>query len=208
MWLFLVLILGTLFILLELSLERIILWLERRNTIKSRSTEWFGNDTLQLQRMAHEELGLGDWEGCHGKDIPVTKKGQLLGIFSTADPAHPRLVNPNEKPADHGSGTSGSETANESHPNVPSQEDSHGSVGHDSTGHSSTDHNSVDHGHTSTSPVEHQGNDRPQSVGASPLEGWAATACELSEQHTLPQNETSANSSNVSPTQPDAIAVP
>lgn len=94
MWLSVVLILGVLIISIEQSLETIIPWLERHNIIKTSSTEWFGNDTLQLQRMAHEELGLGDWEGCRGKAIPVTKTGQLLGTFSIADSEHPKLVDP------------------------------------------------------------------------------------------------------------------
>ncbi|KAL9621565.1 MAG: hypothetical protein Q9160_003957 [Pyrenula sp. 1 TL-2023] len=94
MWLVIVLVLGSLIITIEQTLETSLPWLERHNIIKTSTTEWFGNDTLQLQRMAHEELGLGDWEGCRGKAIPVTKTGQLLGTFSIADSEHPKLVNP------------------------------------------------------------------------------------------------------------------
>ncbi|KAL9112426.1 MAG: hypothetical protein Q9227_003268 [Pyrenula ochraceoflavens] len=96
MWLVIIVVVGMSIVLIEQSLETFVIWLERRNIIKTSTTEWFGNKTLQLHRMAHEELGLGDWEGCRGKEIPVTRKGQLLGIFSIADPKHPRLVNPRE----------------------------------------------------------------------------------------------------------------
>ncbi|KAL9616477.1 MAG: hypothetical protein Q9160_008672 [Pyrenula sp. 1 TL-2023] len=95
MWLVIVLVLGTVIILVEFFLESIVVWLERRQIVKTPSAEWFSNDTLQLQRMAHEELGLGDWSGCNGpRVIPVTEKGQLLGILDRRDPNHPKLVNP------------------------------------------------------------------------------------------------------------------
>lgn len=63
--------------------------------MKVSSLEWFSNETLQLQRMAHEELGLGGvWSGCTGPGaIPVTDKGELLGVLDVLDPGHPRLVN-------------------------------------------------------------------------------------------------------------------
>lgn len=45
--------------------------------------------------MAHEELGLGGvWSGCTGPgSIPVTDKGELLGVLDISDREHPRLVN-------------------------------------------------------------------------------------------------------------------
>ena len=63
--------------------------------MKTPTSEWFSNDKLQLQRMAHEELGLGGtWSGCTGPHtIPITEKGQLLGVLDVSDPDHPRLVN-------------------------------------------------------------------------------------------------------------------
>lgn len=141
MWLIIVIIVGTLIILLELSLAKIILWLESHNIIRTSTVEWFGNDTLQLQRMAHEELGLGNWSGCHGEDIPVTRKGQLLGIFDLTDPDHPKLVNPRaitQKPegstnidesGDPEARIDGSETViNESPLNASSPHSNHSSV--------------------------------------------------------------------------------
>lgn len=98
MWLLIVLVLGIAVILIQSSLESVVVYLERRGLIQVSSHEWFSNDTLQLQRMVHEELGLGDWQGCSGSNvIPVTRKGQLLGVFDAGDPQHPRLKKPKKE---------------------------------------------------------------------------------------------------------------
>ena len=95
MWLTIILILGGLICFLEIAMETIVVLLEDRGIIKASSAEWFNNDTLQLQRMAHEELGLGHWEISKiPQNIPVTEKGQLLGVLDCSDRKHPRLVNP------------------------------------------------------------------------------------------------------------------
>lgn len=66
--------------------------------------EWFSNDVLQLQRMVHEELGLGTWKDCTGPGaIPITEKGELLGLLSRGDPKHPVYVKPNANPEGSGS---------------------------------------------------------------------------------------------------------
>ncbi|KAL9116076.1 MAG: hypothetical protein Q9227_000445 [Pyrenula ochraceoflavens] len=99
-WLIVILVVGVIIITIEQLLERIVMFLERRKIIKSTTTaEWIANGTLQLQRMAHEELGLGDWEGCGGGGgvVPVTRKGQLLGVFLTSEESksvHTKLVDP------------------------------------------------------------------------------------------------------------------
>lgn len=51
------------------------------------------NETLQLQRLAHEELGLGTWRQCD-KDVPVTESRQRLGVLDLSDRRHPRLIAP------------------------------------------------------------------------------------------------------------------
>lgn len=95
MWLIIILVIGLLIILLESTLESIVFFLEKRGSLKTSTVEWFSNDVLQLQRMVHEELGLGDWSGCTGPGaVPVTKKGQLLGILNNDDSEHPRLQSP------------------------------------------------------------------------------------------------------------------
>ena len=56
--------------------------------------------------MAHEELGIGIWEDCAGfQAVPVTEKGQLLGVLDIKDPKHPRLKVPSL--AEHGGSTIG-----------------------------------------------------------------------------------------------------
>lgn len=53
--------------------------------------EWMSNNTLQLQRFAHEELGCGTWVG---ENIPITTAGETLAVLDISEPGHPKLVNP------------------------------------------------------------------------------------------------------------------
>lgn len=53
--------------------------------------EWMSNNTLQLQRFAHEELGCGSWTG---ENIPITIVGETLAVLDISEPGHPMLVNP------------------------------------------------------------------------------------------------------------------
>ncbi|KAL9111595.1 MAG: hypothetical protein Q9227_004083 [Pyrenula ochraceoflavens] len=91
--LILVLALGSLIILLDYTLESIIVFIEnKRGLHKYSRLEWFTNEVLETQRLAHEELGIATWEGCAGvRAVPVTKKGEMLGVLNIQDPAHPRL---------------------------------------------------------------------------------------------------------------------
>jgi hypothetical protein len=54
------------------------------------SLEWITNDTLQLQRLAHEALGAGVWEGACD-DYPRTRSGNQLAVLDITDQKHPRL---------------------------------------------------------------------------------------------------------------------
>lgn len=87
---------------ISFTLESAILWIEeRRNITKKSRLEWFTNDTFQLQRLAHEELGIGTWNGCTGpRAIPVTEKGELLAVLDATDLEHPRLMADRTKVAD------------------------------------------------------------------------------------------------------------
>lgn len=52
--------------------------------------EWVTTATLQLQRLAHEELGFGTWSrGAH--QVPSTEPDDLLGYLDITDPSHPVL---------------------------------------------------------------------------------------------------------------------
>lgn len=54
--------------------------------------EWATNETLRLERMAHEAFGAGSWVGA-AEVVPVTtEKGERLGMLDVADETHPRLA--------------------------------------------------------------------------------------------------------------------
>lgn len=53
--------------------------------------EWISNDTLQLQRLAHEELGCGTWIG---ENFPTTTVNETLAVLDISEPGHLKLVNP------------------------------------------------------------------------------------------------------------------
>ncbi|KAI1740921.1 hypothetical protein F4680DRAFT_465117 [Xylaria scruposa] len=55
--------------------------------------EWMSITALQLQRLAHEELGFGTWSN-GTKEIPTTEEGDLLGCLDISNPDHPMLSPP------------------------------------------------------------------------------------------------------------------
>jgi hypothetical protein len=62
----------------------------RRENKPYAGLEWITNDTLQFQRLAHESVGAGHWEGgC--EDYPRTRKDNLLAVLDITDPKHPVL---------------------------------------------------------------------------------------------------------------------
>lgn len=70
---------------LPISVEHI---QRRRNRYSS--LEWITNDTLQLQRLAHEAVGAGTWQGTID-DYPTTAKLETLAVLDLTDPEHPKL---------------------------------------------------------------------------------------------------------------------
>jgi hypothetical protein len=106
----LILVIGALIIMLDVGLGPTVVWWQRRkyrmhqiqdtefgpNEKSSHSLygalEWSQTSILQLQRLAHESTGYGDWNDCD-KDVPVTKQGQLLACLDVCDIKHPRLQN-------------------------------------------------------------------------------------------------------------------
>lgn len=85
---------GGIIIILGIALEDLVLWIEKRHNVTKHSRlEWMTNGALQTQRLAHEELGIGPWEGCAGlHDVPtLVDKGKILAILDTRDLSHPRL---------------------------------------------------------------------------------------------------------------------
>jgi hypothetical protein len=52
--------------------------------------EWIVNDTLQLQRLAHEAVGSGIWQDTDG-DFPTTAQCELLAELDVTNPTHPKF---------------------------------------------------------------------------------------------------------------------
>lgn len=80
---------GSFIILLSFFLPTITRHLQRRRRIFA-DLEWISNDTLQLQRLAHEAVGAGNWEGACD-DYPWTKKNDRLAVLDVTNQKHPLL---------------------------------------------------------------------------------------------------------------------
>jgi hypothetical protein len=66
-----------------------------KDTKLHKQYEWNATSTLQLQRLAHEGIGCGEWSRT-ANETPVTLLGQELGILHLTEKngkIHPRLVN-------------------------------------------------------------------------------------------------------------------
>ncbi|KAF2870603.1 hypothetical protein BDV95DRAFT_495673 [Massariosphaeria phaeospora] len=85
----LVFTLGVLIMVASLVLPAIVAHIQRRRN-PYRRLEWIVNDTLQLQRLAHEAVGAGTWTGACD-DYPTTVRGEVLAELDWTDPEHPRL---------------------------------------------------------------------------------------------------------------------
>ncbi|KAI1081443.1 hypothetical protein F5B20DRAFT_536073 [Whalleya microplaca] len=82
---------GLVLIIISANIESIALCFQRRFKRDPFSRlEWAVNDTLQLQRLAFEELGVGKWNDCD-KDIPFTKDLVQVSALDVSDLKHPKL---------------------------------------------------------------------------------------------------------------------
>ncbi|KAI0517479.1 hypothetical protein F5B22DRAFT_603142 [Xylaria bambusicola] len=89
--LFLIFTLGIVLVLISYLLQPVSEFLCKRKGYKAFAhLEWTTNSALQLQRLAHEEIGMGTWNKCLDT-IPDTRKGELLGSLDTTDLGHPVL---------------------------------------------------------------------------------------------------------------------
>jgi hypothetical protein len=91
---------GGLLIALAYSLELLAECASRRARRGAyRRLEWSANGTLQLQRLAHEELGYGGaWAGADAF-VPVTRPaGAPLAVLDIRDGKHPKLLPPPPMP--------------------------------------------------------------------------------------------------------------
>ncbi|KAF2143129.1 uncharacterized protein K452DRAFT_357536 [Aplosporella prunicola CBS 121167] len=90
------LILGSIIIVLSWTKESIVGCIGKCRNLESQKyslLEWNMNDTFQLQRLAHEELGVGSWQEC-ASDVPRTHDVEKLAVLDIEDPNHPRLKAP------------------------------------------------------------------------------------------------------------------
>ena len=55
-------------------------------------TEWWLNETLQLQSFVHEEIGAGTWEREIGLVPITTRPGERLATLDISKPGHPRFI--------------------------------------------------------------------------------------------------------------------
>lgn len=86
-----ILSLGGLIILLSYTIEFVVGWIQTWKKIGTyQRLEWIINDTLQLQRLAHEELGFGSWTK-GAAECPITAPGDRLAVVDVSEPTHPRL---------------------------------------------------------------------------------------------------------------------
>src|SRR4051794_40539078 len=86
---------GALIIVASYSIEPILACLHRRRKYKSYTyLEWMSNNSLQLHRLAHEELGPSTWSNCD-QQIPITTEHDgYLASLDITDPKHPTLQRP------------------------------------------------------------------------------------------------------------------
>ncbi|KAI0549781.1 hypothetical protein F4679DRAFT_545541 [Xylaria curta] len=85
---------GLFIIVLSFAIEPVLSCAQKRwKNREYENLEWISNETLQLQRLAYEESGQGDWSKCLDS-IPVTIANQELGPINLSDPEHPMLRRP------------------------------------------------------------------------------------------------------------------
>ncbi|KAH7084584.1 hypothetical protein FB567DRAFT_400442, partial [Paraphoma chrysanthemicola] len=90
-----ILAVGGFIVLLATLLDRILAALFRLDKLRTSHVwsyayaEWQANSVLQLQRMAHENVGSGTWSRATDA-IPVTQPGETLAVLDVTDRKHPR----------------------------------------------------------------------------------------------------------------------
>ncbi|KAG6356980.1 hypothetical protein INS49_014856 [Diaporthe citri] len=85
---------GVLIIITSYILEPILNRLHKRRQHKSYAhLEWISNNSLQLHRMAHEQLMGQKWANC-ADDIPTTDPELSLANLDISNPEHPVLRRP------------------------------------------------------------------------------------------------------------------
>ena len=86
-----ILVVGILLVLTNLLLDVILGFARKKFGWKDyKRLQWILDEKLQLQRLAYEEAGQGQWSG--GTDsVPITRYGDQFGMPYGVDATHPRL---------------------------------------------------------------------------------------------------------------------
>ncbi|KAI8623958.1 hypothetical protein F5Y19DRAFT_456340 [Xylariaceae sp. FL1651] len=84
-------ILGGLMILVSFIFEPVLGCVDRTWKRKYARLEWSANSSLQLQRLAHEELSMAKWSNCT-RPVPVTDTDAVLSSLDISDVNHPVLA--------------------------------------------------------------------------------------------------------------------
>ncbi|KAI1270412.1 hypothetical protein F5Y18DRAFT_421905 [Xylariaceae sp. FL1019] len=86
---------SAIIILTSFVAEPLLAWLSRKHGYKQlQQLEWVTNESLQLHRLAQEELGLDDWEN-GAKKVPTTiNPWIMLRSLDISNPKHPVLSRP------------------------------------------------------------------------------------------------------------------
>ena len=71
-------------------------WFQHNHKLRYAYAEWQAGSVLQVQRLAHESLGIGTWSNTDGT-VPVTHSGEKLANLDISDPRHARLMRPDSE---------------------------------------------------------------------------------------------------------------
>ncbi|KAJ3566505.1 hypothetical protein NPX13_g7103 [Xylaria arbuscula] len=92
--LYIIFIFGAIIICVSFALEPLLACLYKRRKYKPYTHfEWISNNSLQLHRLAQEELGLTKWSRCT-EEVPTTDCDAYLASLDITDPRHPVLHSP------------------------------------------------------------------------------------------------------------------
>ncbi|KAI1809827.1 hypothetical protein GGS20DRAFT_570297 [Poronia punctata] len=85
-------VVGFLIVLFSYIQEPLSTWIfKKRGRKPYQHLEWTTNATLQLYRLAQEEMGWGTWSDCT-ELVPTTKDDDMLGCVDITDPKHPGIA--------------------------------------------------------------------------------------------------------------------
>lgn len=102
----LILILGTVLIVLGLTIDTVVGLVQKKIKADYLRLSWTSDGYLQLQRMAWEGAGYGDWERCDD-DVPTSRgmgrDNQKLGVLDISVPEHPHMMKPQDPISSPGS---------------------------------------------------------------------------------------------------------